>query len=121
MNLQDRSRHMIKFIFMRAEKPGHPSWDFESATWKPPGNLVAPCQLEPAWRDVWNWHCGEKAVSRRVSESALIEALRHPFGQVGFFAVQALSRIGTESASQAVIDDLISCRWDTSLSIKRLF
>ena len=55
------------------------------------------------------------------SEDTLIEALQDPFGQLGFFAVQALSRIGTEAARQAVIDDLISCRWDTSLSKTRLF
>jgi HEAT repeat protein len=53
------------------------------------------------------------------SEDALIEALQNPFAQVGFFAVQALNRIGTDSAKQAIIDNLISHRWDTSLNIER--
>ena len=51
--------------------------------------------------------------------TALIEALQNPFAQVGFFAVQALNRIGTDSAKQAIIDNLISHRWDTSLNIER--
>ena len=89
----------------------------------------------PEWDEVKNWgwtvrnavnvtaamalvRLGHQAAA---SEGALIEALQHPFGQLGFFAVQALNRIGTESARQAVIDDLISHRWDTSLSIKRGF
>ena len=55
------------------------------------------------------------------SEGALVESLRNPFDQVGFLAVQALDRIGTDSAKQSIIDDLISHRWDTSLSAKQSF
>ena len=89
----------------------------------------------PEWDEVKNWgwtvrnavnvtaamaltRLGNQAAE---SEAALIEALQQPFGQLGFFAVQALNRIGTESARQAVIDDLIAHRWDTSLSRSRSF
>ena len=63
VNLLNRSRHMIKFIFMRAEEPEHPSWDFEDSEWQPPENLAAPYDLEPAWQAMWNWHRGKKSVS----------------------------------------------------------
>ena len=55
------------------------------------------------------------------SEAALVEALRNPLGQVGFLAVQALNRIGTETARKAVADELISRYWDSSLSAHRQF
>ena len=61
VNLQDRSRHMIKFIFMRAEEPGEPTWECKHARWQAPKKLTAPYNLEPAWRSIWNWHCGGTA------------------------------------------------------------
>lgn len=64
VNLQDRLRHMIKFIFMRAQEPRRPSWDCENEEWQPPEQITGPYDLEPAWRSMWNWHCGKKTVSR---------------------------------------------------------
>jgi HEAT repeat protein len=63
VNLQNRRRHMVKFIFMRAEEPEHPSWDSEDGEWSPPEELSAPYDLNPAWQSMWNWHCGRKSVS----------------------------------------------------------
>jgi len=63
VNLLNRRRNMIKFIFMRAEEPQHPSWDTENSEWCPPKDLAAPYDLEPAWQSMWNWHRGKKSVS----------------------------------------------------------
>ncbi len=77
VNMQDRSRHMIKFIFMRAQEPRQPSWDCEDTEWQQPEEITAPYDLEPAWRSMWYWHCGEKAVSLPpdISESSNVPAL----------------------------------------------
>ena len=63
VNLGDRFRHMIKFIFMRSEEPTGPSWDCEDTRWQPPEDLAAPCNLEPAWQNLWNWHCGRASAA----------------------------------------------------------
>ena len=111
VNLQDRSRHMIKFIFMRAEEPRRPSWDCENAAWQAPENLAAPYELEPAWRDMWGWHCGKKTASvpspsepQRIP--ALIETL-HSEGSVEekLSALAPLARAG--SAAAAAVPALI--------------
>lgn len=80
INLQDRSRHMIKFIFMRDQEPRQASWDCQSTEWQPPEKITAPYDLEPAWRSMWNWHCGHKTVSlpgisKPLDVPALIETL----------------------------------------------
>lgn len=116
VNLRDRSRHMIKFIFMRAEEPGDPSWDFGSATWKPPKNLASPYKLEPAWQNMWNWHCGRKAVSRKVPAKptaifALAEKLTAEGSVEEKLGAQAeLARSGPDAAAAvpALIDMLNS-------------
>ena len=63
VNLLNRRRHMMKFIFMRAEDPKLPSWNSEDSEWHPPKDLTSPYDLEPAWQSMWNWHCGKKTVS----------------------------------------------------------
>ena len=62
VNLLNCSRHMIKFVFMRAEEPHRPSWNSAAGEWRPPANLAAPYNLEPGWRAMWRWHCGKESV-----------------------------------------------------------
>jgi HEAT repeat protein len=92
------------------------------------GRLLSAAR--PGWEEEKNWtwtvrnavnvtaamalaRLGRRAA---IAEEDLIEALQDPFGQVGFFAVQALNRIGTDTARQAVIDDLIAHRWDPAIT-----
>jgi HEAT repeat protein len=70
VNLCDRFRHMIKFIFMRAEEPKQPSWDCQDTAWQPPQDLAAPYNLEPAWQNLWNWHCGKRSVAPATAAEA---------------------------------------------------
>lgn len=58
VNLSDRVRHMIKFLFMRTEEPQSPSWQSTSTEWKKPAQIPAPCDLEQAWKHHWSWMCG---------------------------------------------------------------
>lgn len=64
VNLLDRTRHMIKFIFIRADEPQQPTWNCKDVAWQPPENLTAPYNLDPAWRNMWSWHCGTEAALR---------------------------------------------------------
>ena len=104
VNLQDRNRHMIKFIFMRSDKPQQPSWDCRDTTWRAPGDVVAPYNLEPAWRNLWDWHCGKKpdvAVNAEEPQdiSELIEALEQGASvETKLDALAHLSRLGAGAA-----------------------
>ena len=104
VNLQERSRHMIKFIYMRAEEPTGPTWNNEHSEWQPPRNLTAPYDLEPAWRNLWNWHRAKKRASSAVrsepkNRSVPLESLASE-GSVEekLSALAELARAGPEAA-----------------------
>ena len=56
-----------------------------------------------------------------ASEEDLMALLRALFDQAGFFAAQALNRIGSVKAKQAVIENLLSQRWDSNLNKHRKY
>ena len=61
VNLVDRPRHMVKFIYIRAAEPTAPSWDCHSSQFRKPENIRAPHDLEVAWAHHWDWLCGKEA------------------------------------------------------------
>lgn len=77
VNLSDRVRHMIKFLFMRTEEPGAPSWQSTSTVWKTPEVVAAPYDLEPAWRHHWSWLCGVNGTTETAPahETGVIDTL----------------------------------------------
>lgn len=74
------------------------------------------------WPDAWMLHFNAALALARLGElaadheDALIDLLKHPFGQVSFFIIDLLRQIGTPSAITAVLDHLASRHWDASLS-----
>ncbi len=60
INRIKKPRHMIKFIYTRAEEPSEPSWDCQEKTWRNPENFEAPHNLNLVWSHVWDWLCGKK-------------------------------------------------------------
>ena len=59
INLTDRVRHMIKFIYVRRSEPQAPSWNCEDDRWRNPSDLQCPWDLEIAWSHFWDWMCGK--------------------------------------------------------------
>ena len=106
VNLQDRSRHMIKFIFMRAEEPEQPTWNCEDEAWQPPEDFTAPYDLEPAWRSIWDWHAGKQGEvssadkSTSADFSTLLECLTSDESSVEekLSVLAELAKIGPEAA-----------------------
>lgn len=90
-----------------------PGWDTEDLHrwWRPVDQIHTSATTVLA-----KW--GRDAVD---AEPALIDALDDPCGHVGSFALDALQRLGTPSASRAAMDYLRSQRWDASIDHKRLF
>ena len=60
VNLVDRPRHMVKFIYIRAAESRAPSWDCHSSQFRKPENIRAPHDLEVAWAHHWDWLCGKE-------------------------------------------------------------
>lgn len=54
-NQTNEPRHMVKFLFARAEEPTAPSWNSRDATWP-----TTPEPLDPVWSSIWDWHGGNR-------------------------------------------------------------
>lgn len=67
VNLSNRVRNMIKFLFMRTMEPQSPSWQSVSTEWHTPPTMAAPYNLENVWRHHWSWLCGLKGSVNRPS------------------------------------------------------
>ena len=60
INTVNKPRHMIKFVYVRAEEPSEPSWDCQDRMWRNPANFEAPHNLNLVWSHIWDWLCGKK-------------------------------------------------------------
>ena len=111
VNLRGQTRHMIKFIFMRADEPLEPTWTCRDQAWKPPRMLTAPYDLEPAWRHLWNWHCGltnepaEDHVTLDDSQSRASQWCNDTPVEMKLEVIRQLAQAGSASAS--VVPELI--------------
>ena len=86
VNLMDKVRHMIKFIYIRRTEPKAPSWDCQSERWQRPEKLECDWDLDVVWSHCWDWMCGKanrydsffadsEAGAVNVNMGQLIEAL----------------------------------------------
>ncbi len=60
INELNAPRHMIKFIYARAEEPTAPSWDCQDTMWRNPEGFDTPFDLRLAWSHLWDWMCGKE-------------------------------------------------------------
>ncbi|NKB66606.1 MAG: hypothetical protein GKR89_06060 [Candidatus Latescibacteria bacterium] len=74
VNHLPQSRHMIKFIYVRATQPEAPTWDCQSLDWQRPESRQYPYDIEGAWAHNWDWLCGKS--DRYASLRALPDSPR---------------------------------------------
>ena len=60
VNLLNKPRDMVKFIYVRASEPTAPSWDCQSLQWRKPAAIETPYNLELVWSHMWDWLCGKR-------------------------------------------------------------
>ncbi len=60
VNLVNKPRYMVKFIYVRALEPKAPSWNCQNLQWRKPRNIEAQYNLELAWSHSWDWMCGKR-------------------------------------------------------------
>ncbi|MEM7032091.1 MAG: HEAT repeat domain-containing protein [Chloroflexota bacterium] len=113
VNLSERVRHMIKFIFMRASDPKLPTWQNDSSHWQSPTNRLAPYDLEAVWQHQWAWQCGQQTVvngthaADDLNVSTLTARLNTATQAERSCAIYALAALG-EAAIAPLIDQLIA-------------
>ena len=114
-NSGDRNRHMLKFLFTRMVEPTKPAWNSESTHWEEHTEHRNADALQPLWRSLWDWHCGNPGTpSESIPESSqtdtLLELLDHEsetlslnaaskLGMVPGAAPKLIEKLGSESES----------------------
>ncbi len=111
INKIKKPRHMIKFIYTRAEEPSEPSWDCQDRMWRNPSTVEAPHNLHLVWSHIWDWLCGKKdryesfrALNTDKIDEAL-NALNSPDLDTRISAMHSIAARGEIKA----IPSLISC------------
>ena len=90
----------------------HPSWHEEaSREWVPRDQVRINAATV----------CARLGPAAHSLEAGLFKALDDPCGHVGSFALNALERLDTPTATQAAMDYLWSQRWDASIDGGRQF
>lgn len=79
LNLSDHTRHMVKFVFARAEEPTTSSWNCSRIAWETPPDHQSPTDSTVVWSHLWNWMSGRGRISSsRVSEASLPKSQEEP-------------------------------------------
>lgn len=118
VSLLPRHRHMIKFIYLRADEPTTPTWDCGSTDWQRPDGITAPHDLELAWSHGWDWLCGRRdryhswkklrPADNNTEVSSLIERLdKNNDLDQRLQAAQQLASFGANAAT--AVEALVPC------------
>lgn len=99
-NISDRTRSMLKFQFVRMERPHAPTWNNQRADWTPLNGEGPSNQHETLWQHHWHWLSGhptapipgQNGVNGHVG--ALIDALGNHDKRVRLRAADELGLIG---------------------------
>ncbi|MEM7290936.1 MAG: HEAT repeat domain-containing protein [Pseudomonadota bacterium] len=60
INVLEKARYGMKFVFMRTEEPETPAWNNEATYWQPPEINFVPHDQEIVHTYIWNWLSGKK-------------------------------------------------------------
>ena len=114
INKINKPRHMIKFIYTRAEEPSGPSWSCQDQVWRDPKSFEAPHNLSLVWSHVWDWLCGKKdrydsfrAVNTDKIDEAL-DAMNADELETRISAKHSIAALGDMNAIPALISRLNS-------------
>ncbi len=117
LNIADRSRYMVKFVFLRTEEPDTPSWECRSELWETPADHQSPQDQSVVWSHLWNWMSGKQGADARPSSHEDIPALLSALGSDECSRQAALYTLASlgEAAIAPLIADL-KCRKESGWS-----
>ena len=114
-NLTDLKRFMVKFEFMRMQRPGDITWDSQGGEWSDP-EQAPDYAMTPMWRAHWHWISGrDLAPAQGESTGALDDALRGLDAEDNHSRARAVCDIAAlGKAALPAIDQLIDLLGDDS-------
>ena len=114
VNTVNKPRHMIKFIYARAEEPSEPSWNCEDRIWRNPVNYETPYNLNLVWSHIWDWLCGKKdryesfRSSKVVTMNEALDAMNADDLGTRISAMHSIAACGNNDAIPTLISRLNS-------------
>ncbi len=107
-NTGDRSRYMMKFLFVRMQEPYGPSWQYTDA-----GNRTRDAwghaeERTPLWDHLWNWHGGRSFTNGvNVPVASIARDLDHAHENAALNAAYRLAATGPPAipALTRLLDD----------------
>lgn len=112
LNLSDRTRNMVKFVFARCSDPVSPSWDNRNPEWISPDTHLSPVENTVLWRHQWEWMsgrvptaaCAAQVESTSISTHTLLSQLSGDSIQQRIDIGEQLGRKRDLRAISALID-----------------
>ena len=115
-NISDRNRSMLKFQFVRMERPSAPTWNNQQSAWKPMNGEGPTNQHETVWQHQWQWLSGQSGIPTNGTDAgnsqigALIDALANGDKRIRLRAADELGLLGAAAADAipaltAALDD----------------
>ncbi len=127
INTIKKPRHMIKFIYLRAEEPTKPSWNCQNRMWRNPVNFEAPHNLNLVWSHIWDWLCGKKdryesfRATKADSTGEALDALNDADLDTRISAMHSIAARGDIKAIPSLINRLDSDpQWERLMAIYTL-
>ncbi len=114
-NTADRSRYMMKFLFVRMQEPVSPSWQHSASGCR---TLNGWNDAEPRsrlWDHLWHWHRGRSSTSAvNAPVDGIARDLCHAHEDIALNAAYRLAAIGTPA-----IPTLMKLLEDKTESVRR--
>lgn len=110
-------RHMVKFIYVRAQEPTESSWDCRDLMWRNPEVFETPHDLSLAWSHIWDWMCGKTDLYEsfhalnvdRIDRA--LDALDSADREVQIAAMHSIAASGVVDAIPALVHKLDNNEW----------
>ncbi len=117
-NFTPLKRFMVKFEFMRMQRPTAPTWNNMAVEWEDP-DLRPGYAMTPVWRATWHW-LGGRPLPLASKEDA-VQLSRHRAalgGESAHGRTVALAEIAKQGpAAQMLIPDLVALLGDESEAV----
>ncbi len=112
-NFTALKRFMVKFEFMRMQRPTGVTWDSETTEWQDPQRLPGYA-MTPAWRATWHWLAGRPLppIDTAGDLDALVDRAKTDDAHDRARAIAAIGELGSGAAS--AIPDLVGLLSDDS-------
>lgn len=106
-NFTNKTRYMVKFVFVRTRHADAPAWYHGDANWRRPANCLAEYDASAAWSYIWNWLRGEtRPTANGDASTEHIAGLDHADQPT---RLQSIYSAASPDAVDALVQALLAC------------